>query len=107
MEQRLVHHCGTRLEEWNPDAGGDPHAYVAEIWVCPACKMKQDMLDSFRRDNKGRDGASNGVEVRLIPRRSYQARIALQRSQLQKKRDEELEDREARGVRYSLDGGLS
>lgn len=33
--------CGTRPEEWDPDRGGQRHAYVGEIHRCAGCVVKE------------------------------------------------------------------
>lgn len=39
--------CGTRRSEWNPEKGGDPHAYTAARGHCPGCaevhRLQQDV----------------------------------------------------------------
>lgn len=41
--------CGTRAEEWDPERGGDFHAYGADFAACRGCEVKargQDEMDS-------------------------------------------------------------
>lgn len=33
-------HCGTRPEEWDPDAGGNRAAYVADLTECEGCVVR-------------------------------------------------------------------
>lgn len=33
--------CGTRSDEWNPDRGGDRHAYLGRIEQCPGCVVRE------------------------------------------------------------------
>jgi hypothetical protein len=39
LEQRLAcNNCGTRLEEWDENKGGDRFAYYAKAYACPGCR---------------------------------------------------------------------
>lgn len=44
--------CGTRPEEWDPDRGGDPDAYVATATHCRGCEVRARAEESFNRDKK-------------------------------------------------------
>lgn len=32
--------CGTRAEEWDPELGGDLHAYLGEVRTCQGCVVQ-------------------------------------------------------------------
>lgn len=32
--------CGTRPDEWDPELGGDLHAYLGEVRVCQGCVVQ-------------------------------------------------------------------
>lgn len=38
--------CGTREIEWDPEQGGNRHAYGAEIKRCRGCEVKQQAEES-------------------------------------------------------------
>ncbi|AEA27924.1 hypothetical protein Psed_5797 [Pseudonocardia dioxanivorans CB1190] len=50
--------CGTRLEEWDPKAGGHPAAYVATVRSCPGCAALE------RRDERLRAEIEKGEKPR-------------------------------------------
>lgn len=54
--------CSTRLEEWDPERGGDEYAYVAEAVRCPGCETLEDARDSVPTDANRR-----GVRFVLVP----------------------------------------
>lgn len=60
--------CGTRQDEWDPETGGDRHAYTASDTRCPGCQAiehkQADLPD-------GRAGA--GLKVGLVPTGPYLA----------------------------------
>ncbi len=35
--------CGTRAAEWEPEKGGDKHAYAAATSTCPGCQVRGDL----------------------------------------------------------------
>ena len=39
-EKQTCPHCGTRPEEWDPDAGGRRDAYVAALTECEGCVVR-------------------------------------------------------------------
>jgi len=54
-ERQACPHCGTRSEEWDPDAGGRRDAYVATLMECEGCVVRlrgeqdhQQELEAFR-----------------------------------------------------------
>lgn len=61
---RSVCVCGTRREEWDPEAGGDRNAYVAMTDTCPGCQVRGDLEHDLRE----RDMAMSGQFVVLLPR---------------------------------------
>lgn len=71
------------MEEWDPELGGDLHAYVAQSYLDPGCKIVEDGYDSLRENAKHSDGTpgnTNGQRVRLVPwdvaqRRSDERRL--------------------------------
>jgi hypothetical protein len=63
--------CGTRAEEWKPEHGGHPAAYLPRLEQCPGCLQ----LESMRATLAGRDPAEvRGVHVRLV--RNEEVRLA-------------------------------
>ena len=63
LRQRAVHPpCGTRPEEWDPELGGDEHAYVAEIRGCRGCETLASGQQQIPRDQ-----AEKGAHVVLVP----------------------------------------
>jgi rubredoxin len=52
--------CGTREEEWQPEAGGHRFAYVPETWRCPGCELLAMEQDNIPED----DG--KGVKIALV-----------------------------------------
>ena len=64
--------CGTRAEEWEPERGGDRHAYVASTMTCPGCQVRGDLE---------RQLADSGYEVSgryvvLLPKADAERRAA-------------------------------
>lgn len=60
--------CGTRLEDWDPEHGGDRNAYVADTVRCPGCEriaQERDLVPD------GRPGY--GVKIALLPLATYEA----------------------------------
>lgn len=45
--------CGTRAEEWDPAAGGNRHAYAAEVDVCRGCQQIAARRDALTEDEQG------------------------------------------------------
>lgn len=76
LEKRhICKECGTRHEEWDPDQGGDLHAYYAVTWTDLGCKAQMDAIDAARENSKDADGKMgnlNGLKVRLIPKEQRQ-----------------------------------
>jgi hypothetical protein len=64
--------CGTRAEEWEPDAGGDRHAYAADVHVCPGCQVRGDL----ERELRDAEIETSGQYVALVPRREAERRAA-------------------------------
>lgn len=55
-------HCGTRESEWDPDLGGDPYAYVAQVRKCFGCEEIQQRQKSIPES-----AAASGMKVLLLP----------------------------------------
>ncbi|WP_407286423.1 hypothetical protein [Streptomyces sp. BP-8] len=55
--------CHTRLEEWDRQRGGDPHAYVTSTLRCPGCELIEQERDHVPTDRSG-----YGVKIQLLPR---------------------------------------
>jgi hypothetical protein len=55
--------CGTRLEEWRPEHGGDRFAYVVDSHTCPGCELVEMERDQTPDGPEGR-----GVKIGLTPR---------------------------------------
>lgn len=49
-EQQTCRSCGTRPDEWDPEQGGDRHAYVANVDVCRGCQQLEGRRDSMTGD---------------------------------------------------------
>ncbi|MGH3427348.1 MAG: hypothetical protein ACRDQZ_07230 [Mycobacteriales bacterium] len=59
-ERQTCPHCGTRPEEWDPDAGGRRDAYAATLLDCQGCVVRlrgeqdyQHELAAFRGSRVG------------------------------------------------------
>lgn len=59
--------CGTRREEWDPDAGGHPHAYIAATTRCRGCEEIEKKRSSLESDQVSRALLGKGVYVVLKP----------------------------------------
>ncbi|MFE3381650.1 hypothetical protein [Streptomyces anulatus] len=59
---RAVCTCGTREDEWDPDLGGDPYAYVASARRCFGC---EEIQREQQHIPEGQAGA--GMKVVLLP----------------------------------------
>lgn len=58
--------CGTRPEEWNPDLGGDLHAYHAARHTCQGCVVRHRGEQALEKDQaKGK--ARPGTTIVLLP----------------------------------------
>lgn len=64
--------CGTRAVEWEPERGGDRHAYVASTQTCPGCQVRGDL----ERQLNDRDMEVSGRYVVLVPRAEAERRQA-------------------------------
>lgn len=53
--------CGTRRDEWSPDAGGHRSAYVATTDRCPGCVA----VENKKRDLENRDKVPAATAVVL------------------------------------------
>lgn len=63
MRERAAHPaCGTRPDEWDPELGGDHHAYIAEVRSCRGCETR----DSMER-RLSEDARRGGGYVVLVP----------------------------------------
>lgn len=56
--------CGTRPKEFDEEAGGDLHAYVAEPYFCRGCEIKAQGDEWFDRHQKE---MRRGTSMRLVP----------------------------------------
>lgn len=56
--------CGTRRAEFDEDAGGDLHAYIAEPYHCRGCEIKAQGDEWFDRHHKE---MRRGTAMRLVP----------------------------------------
>lgn len=45
--------CGTKDDEWDPEAGGDLHAYSAKIKRCRGCEVRQMAQESDQAQGRG------------------------------------------------------
>ncbi|MEU0839485.1 hypothetical protein ABZ370_08440 [Streptomyces sp. NPDC005962] len=61
--------CHTRLEEWDRERGGDPHAYVTDTLRCPGCELIEQERDHVPQDRSG-----YGVKIQLLPRDQHEQR---------------------------------
>ncbi|MFJ2780293.1 hypothetical protein [Kitasatospora sp. NPDC087315] len=69
--------CGTRDEEWQPEAGGDRHAYEVSTTRCSGCQAIE------RKREELPEGLSPaGLKLGLVPAEEY-ARFIEQREQQQ------------------------
>lgn len=58
--------CGTRLEEWDREAGGHPAAYVATVRECPGCAAIERREERLRKQiDKGDARPGSRVVLRL------------------------------------------
>ncbi len=64
--------CGTRQAEWEPEHGGDRHAYVASAHTCPGCQVRGDLERQMRES----DIEVSGRYVVLLPREEAERRQA-------------------------------
>lgn len=62
--------CHTRLEEWDRERGGDPHAYVTDTLRCPGCELIEQERDHVPQDRSG-----YGVKIQLLPRALHRDHI--------------------------------
>jgi hypothetical protein len=45
--------CGTRHEEWDPEDGGHPDAYIGALTHCRGCEVRASAQESFDKQPKG------------------------------------------------------
>lgn len=62
IHERERHTCGTRPDDWDPERGGDIHAYTAELRVCDGC---QRLAQADRRIPEGERAYTYAV---LVPK---------------------------------------
>lgn len=55
--------CGTRRDEWSPDAGGHRNAYIAATDRCPGCVQ----VENKRRELENRDKVPAATAIVLKP----------------------------------------
>lgn len=46
--------CGTHPKDWDPEHGGHPAAYVAEIISCRGCAAVEKGQEEFEREQKAK-----------------------------------------------------
>lgn len=54
--------CGTHPHEWDPERGGNPHAYMAGLRYCPGCARSASLANSEQAKHAG-----HGFHVVLTP----------------------------------------
>lgn len=47
-EKQACNTCGTRPEEWDPERGGNRHAYSAALGHCRGCQELESMRESMK-----------------------------------------------------------
>lgn len=76
-EQRIsCPDCGTRLEEWDPEQGGDRFAYYAKAYKCPGCRAIHTAYDAEienAKTHKNDHPYMPYLKVRLEPRDEVKA----------------------------------
>lgn len=65
-ENERCPNCGTRHEEFDRAAGGDPHAYEWKLRHCRGCEILAQGTDSLDRQRKA-GSLRRGTTVRLQP----------------------------------------
>lgn len=61
---RTCRSCGTRPDEWDPENGGDLHAYEAHMLHCRGCEVAaqaQERLDQGMQAHEYRRGTRVGL----------------------------------------------
>jgi hypothetical protein len=61
-EQQACGSCGTRPDEWDEDAGGDPDAYIMEPYLCKGCRVKADGEEWYEKNRKN---IPRGTQMRM------------------------------------------
>lgn len=64
--------CGTRPDEWNPEQGGDLHAYESELHHCRGCEVSAQGQDKLERRKKAGE-VRRGTTARLAKPREVGA----------------------------------
>lgn len=77
--------CGSAQWEWDPELGGDPHAYVALPMKCPGC-AELDIGREVIGDDK-----SPGTSVQLVPQATAERMIHTPRRRPKSKREKARE----------------
>lgn len=62
-EARRCSGCGTHPDDWDPDAGGERHAFRAEPYQCQGCVETQRTAEAPEMQDGQR-----GMRVRLVRR---------------------------------------
>lgn len=83
--------CGTRLEEWDDEKGGDRTAYLPSLFDCPGCKAAGDALEAESKQRSNYKRSTNGMKVRLIDKATY----AMEQARIRRKAKERAREREA------------
>lgn len=65
-EQRRCSSCGTHPDEWDPEQGGDPHAYEAGLTHCRGCEVNAKATDLHTEHTKQK-GSRRGYRPALKP----------------------------------------
>lgn len=60
-EKETCRSCGTRRSEWDPDSGGDMHAYSPALGHCKGCAA----VHQFREETKHQTAQIPGTYISL------------------------------------------
>lgn len=52
-QQQTCGSCHTRPEEWDPDRGGDYHAYEPGLSHCRGCEIRDPAVKDFEKSRAG------------------------------------------------------
>lgn len=62
-QQQTCPSCGTRRDEWDPEQGGNPRAYVAKTEQCPGCQALGQHRNGLGKEIE----RLHGVQIVLKP----------------------------------------
>lgn len=65
--------CGTRPEDWDPELGGHPRAFVATLHRCPGCAATENRRKRAEKDREKGELAA-GMHVVLRRQNTQEAR---------------------------------